>query len=51
MADMLLVLSMTYLDEDRRDTLKYRLVSPLIDLGLWGHEYMRHLVLEIGEEY
>ena len=42
---------MTYSDEDRRDTLKYRLLSPSKDLGSWGHEYMRHLALEIGEEY
>ncbi|MBE7182144.1 MAG: hypothetical protein INR71_13245, partial [Terriglobus roseus] len=41
---------MTY-SEDRRDTLKYRLLSPSHDLGSWGHEYMRHLALEIGEEY
>lgn len=42
---------MTYSDEDRRDTLKYRLLSPSKDLGSWGHEYMRHLALEIGEEF
>ena len=35
---------MTY-SEDRRDTLKYRLLAPSKDLGQWGHEYM------IGEEY
>jgi 26S proteasome regulatory subunit N1 len=51
MADMLSVIGMTYSDEDRRDTLKYRLLSPSKDLGSWGHEYMRHLALEIGEEY
>jgi 26S proteasome regulatory subunit N1 len=47
---MLSVLGMTYSDSDRRDTLKYRLLSPSTDLGSWGHEYMRHLALEIGEE-
>jgi 26S proteasome regulatory subunit N1 len=41
---------MTY-SEDRRDTLKYRLLAPSKDLGSWGHEYMRHLALEIGDEY
>jgi 26S proteasome regulatory subunit N1 len=51
MADMLSVIGMTYSDEARRDTLKYRLLSPSNDLGSWGHEYMRHLALEIGEEY
>ena len=37
--------------EERRDTLKYRLLCPAKDLGSWGHEYMRHLALEIGEEF
>jgi 26S proteasome regulatory subunit N1 len=50
LADMLSVLGMTYSDEARRDTLKYRLLAPSTDLGSWGHEYMRHLALEIGEE-
>lgn len=46
---------MTYSDEDRLDTLKYRILAdtgkeqdPSRDLGGWGHEYMRHLALEIG---
>jgi 26S proteasome regulatory subunit N1 len=47
---MLSVLGMTYSDQERRDTLKYRLLAPSTDLGSWGHEYMRHLALEIGEE-
>ena len=42
---------MTYSDEDRTDTLKYRLLAPSKDLGSWGHEYMRHLALEIGHDY
>jgi 26S proteasome regulatory subunit N1 len=51
LADALSVLGMTYSDdEDRRDTLKYRLLAPSTDIGSWGHEYMRHLALEIGEE-
>ena len=51
LADTLSVLGMTYSDdEDRRDTLKYRLLAPGTDIGSWGHEYMRHLALEIGEE-
>ncbi|KAJ8609795.1 hypothetical protein MRB53_038944 [Persea americana] len=41
---------MTYSDEDKRVTLKYRLLAPSKDLGSWGHEYMRHLALEIGQE-
>ncbi|KAF2672179.1 26S proteasome regulatory complex, non-ATPase subcomplex, Rpn1 subunit [Microthyrium microscopicum] len=51
MADMLSVLGMTYSEGDRRDTLKYRLYYPSDDLGSWGHEYMRHLALEIGAEF
>ncbi|KAK4994756.1 hypothetical protein LTR28_000756, partial [Elasticomyces elasticus] len=42
---------MTHSDEDRLETLKYRLLAPSTDLGSWGHEYMRHLALEIGQEY
>ncbi|KAI9829873.1 MAG: proteasome regulatory particle base subunit [Sarea resinae] len=51
LADVLSVLGMTYSDEDRLDTLKYRLLAPSEDLGSWGHEYVRHLALEIGQEY
>lgn len=52
LADTMSVLGMTYSDdEDRRDTLKYRLLAPGTDIGSWGHEYMRHLALEIGQEY
>lgn len=50
-ADMLSVLGMTFSDEERLDCLKYRLQAPSTDLGSWGHEYMRHLALEIGREF
>lgn len=49
LADVLSVIGMTYSDEDRQDTLKYRLLAPTTDIGSWGHEYVRHLALEIGE--
>ncbi len=42
---------MTYGDEERLETLKYRLLAPSEDLGSWGHEYIRHLALEIGQDY
>lgn len=42
---------MTYSDEDRLDSLKYRLLAPTQDPGAWGHEYVRHLALEIGADY
>ncbi|GMF88019.1 unnamed protein product [[Candida] boidinii] len=47
---------MTYSKEDGeeydRQSLKYRLLSN-IDESIcdWGHEYLRHLALEIGDEY
>jgi 26S proteasome regulatory subunit N1 len=52
LADVLSVIGMTFSDEDRQDTLKYRLLAPnQSDIGSWGHEYVRHLALEIGEVY
>ncbi|KAI0065263.1 26S proteasome regulatory complex non-ATPase subcomplex Rpn1 subunit [Artomyces pyxidatus] len=58
-ADILSVLAMTYSDTEPRGTLRYRLLaaslrpstSPLADPGDWGHEYVRHLASELGEEY
>jgi len=51
LADVLSVLGMTHGKEDQLETLKYRLLAPSEDLGSWGHEYVRHLALEIGKEY
>lgn len=51
LADVLSVIGMTFSDEERQDTLKYRLLAPSSDIGSWGHEYVRHLALEIGEAY
>lgn len=51
LADVLSVIGMTYSDEERQDTLKYRLLAPTQDIGSWGHEYVRHLALEIGVVY
>ena len=51
LADVLSILGMTYSDEDRLDSLKYRFLAPSKDLGAWGHEYMRHLALELGTEH
>lgn len=42
---------MTQGDEEKLETLKYRLLAPSENLGAWGHEYVRHLALEIGQEY
>lgn len=47
------VLGMTYADSGKRDSLRYRLLAPSTseEIGNWGHEYVRHLALEIGEEH
>lgn len=57
-AEILSVLAMTYSDNGQRETLHYRLQANIAaangkseDPGLWGHEYMRHLAAELGEEY
>ena len=42
---------MTHGDEEKLETLKYRLLAPSQGLGSWGHEYIRHLSLEIGQDY
>ena len=50
---------MTYSDTQARGTLRYRLLSAsmlpstkhISEPGLWGHEYVRHLAAELGEEY
>ena len=42
---------MTHGDEEKLETLKYRLLAPSEDLGSWGHEYIRHLALEVGQDY
>ena len=43
---------MTYSDTGKRDTLYYRLLSQSTEApGSWGHEYVRHLSSELGEEY
>ncbi|KAG2753942.1 hypothetical protein P692DRAFT_20870069 [Suillus brevipes Sb2] len=58
-ADILSVLAMTYSDTEPRGTLRYRLLSASLlpptskisEPGSWGHEYVRHLAVELGEEY
>lgn len=52
LASILSVLAMTYSDSGKRDTLYYRLISGTHESpGSWGHEYVRHLAAELGEEY
>jgi len=51
LADVLSVLAMTMSEEGKHESLSYRLVGSGTDIGSWGHEYVRHLASEIGEEY
>ncbi|CUM63575.1 uncharacterized protein PRCAT00001154001 [Priceomyces carsonii] len=51
LADILSILAMTYSDDGKRESLKYRLLSSDSNIYDWGHEYLRHLALEIGESY
>ncbi|KAI8825259.1 armadillo-type protein [Fimicolochytrium jonesii] len=51
LADILSVLSMSFAEEGKRDSLKYRLLGTRESAGLWGHEYVRHLALELIDEY
>lgn len=55
-AEILSVLAMTYSDNGQRETLHFRLAAEKLAIrpeapGIWGHEYVRHLSAEIGDEY
>lgn len=45
------MLGMTSGNEEKLDTLNFRLHAPSTNIGSWGHEYLRHLALEIGKDY
>lgn len=51
LADILSVLAMTMAAPGERDTLRFKLSGNTSDLGSWGHEYVRSLTGEIGQEY
>lgn len=51
LADILSVLALTMSAEGERESLKFRLLGSKGDIGSWGHEYVRNLAGEIGEEY
>ena len=42
---------MTMGEEGQRESLNYKLLGTTEDLGGWGHEYVRPLAGEIGDEY
>ncbi|PRQ38825.1 putative armadillo-like helical protein [Rosa chinensis] len=52
LADILSVLALTMSAEGERESLKYRMLAGSnVDIGSWGHEYVRNLAAEIAEEY
>lgn len=51
LAEVLSVLAMTYAENNRHDSLKFAILCENLDIVSWGHEYIRHLALEIGEVY
>ncbi|CAM9644994.1 unnamed protein product [Scytosiphon promiscuus] len=51
LADILSVLAMTMAEPGSRLSLKFKLEGTKGDLGRWGHEYLRSLAGEIGQEY
>ncbi|TPX37187.1 hypothetical protein SmJEL517_g01072 [Synchytrium microbalum] len=51
LADILSVLAMTYEEEGKRNSLKFRLTGSSEAAGSWGHEYVRHLAAELIGEY
>ncbi|UJR33872.1 hypothetical protein I4U23_021293 [Adineta vaga] len=48
-ADIVSVLAMTTIDT--KEVLKYRLLGSHQDMGMWGHEYIRHLSADIASEW
>jgi 26S proteasome regulatory subunit N1 len=51
LADILSVLSMTYASETEFNVLKFRILGSQEAVDAWGHEYVRHLAMEVGKEY
>lgn len=51
LADILSVLSMSYGEVEKRDSLRFRLLGTLESADAWGHEYVRHLSMELMAEY
>ncbi len=51
LADIISVLAMAYGTAGKREALKYRLAGESGAVDEWGHEYVKHLAMEIGQEY
>ncbi|VDK77497.1 unnamed protein product [Onchocerca ochengi] len=48
-ADIISVLAMT--SDDKNDCINYRMMGKHEPIGDWGHEYVRHLAMEMAEEW
>ncbi|GCF01532.1 proteasome regulatory particle base subunit [Zygosaccharomyces mellis] len=51
LAEVLSVLAMTYSENNKHDSLKFAILCENLNIVSWGHEYICHLALEIGEVY
>ena len=51
LGDIMAVLAMTMAAPGTRESLRFKLESNSRDLGSWGHEFVRSLAGEIGEEH
>lgn len=51
LADIISVLAMAYSPAGKREALKYRMLGECGAVDEWGHEYVKHLAMEIGQEY
>jgi len=50
-ADILSVMAMSMGKSGARESLRYRLEGTTGDVGAWGHEYVRNLAGEVGNEW
>lgn len=51
LADIVSVLGMIHTADGKRDTLNYKLKGNTKELEEWGHEYVRSLAGQIGQEF
>jgi 26S proteasome regulatory subunit N1 len=51
LADVISVLALTMSEDGDRESLRFRLQGSIGDIGSWGHEYVRNLAGEIGNEF
>jgi len=51
LAGLVSVLAMTSSESETRDCLKYCLLGGILEATSWGHEYLRHLAGEVGQEF